>query len=189
MFNDNISFQRRSCITFPTKPKETLVMYGLPETAASVAVAATLLARRTKSEEAAQAVPTRTCDDCGGSGICPECKGEGFVLKRLSDGSAEKARLNAKNMATRHCRVRTNFFFTHTKSAFFSFFGHEKVKVKVTGPANTLLTCGTQFLPHTRFFFVGRENIVKTHGPTNTLLTSGIEFLLCTQKARFVCLS
>nr|GFB01098.1 poly(ADP-ribose) glycohydrolase 1-like isoform X1 [Tanacetum cinerariifolium]GFB01144.1 poly(ADP-ribose) glycohydrolase 1-like isoform X1 [Tanacetum cinerariifolium] len=29
-------------------------------------------------------------------------KGEGFVLKRLSDGSAEKARLNAKNMATRY---------------------------------------------------------------------------------------
>ncbi|XP_076896581.1 uncharacterized protein LOC143549591 isoform X1 [Bidens hawaiensis] len=108
-FNDYITFQRSCCITFPTKAKDTLVTYGLPETAASVAVAATvvgaaatLLARRTKSEEAAQVVPTRTCDDCGGSGICPECKGEGFVLKRLSDGSAEKARLNAKNMATRY---------------------------------------------------------------------------------------
>ncbi|KAL9997586.1 hypothetical protein Hdeb2414_s0003g00113291 [Helianthus debilis subsp. tardiflorus] len=108
-FNDYISFHRSSCVTFPTKPKETQVAYGLPETAASVAVAATvvgaaatLLARRTKAEETAQAVPTRTCDDCGGSGICPECKGEGFVLKRLSDGSAEKARLNAKNMATRY---------------------------------------------------------------------------------------
>ncbi|KAF5783567.1 hypothetical protein HanRHA438_Chr11g0521711 [Helianthus annuus] len=108
-FNDCISLHRSSCVTFPSKPKETQVVYGLPETAASVAVAATvvgaaatLLARRTKAEEAAQAVPTRTCDDCGGSGICPECKGEGFVLKRLSDGSAEKARLNAKNMATRY---------------------------------------------------------------------------------------
>nr|GEW53255.1 heat shock protein DnaJ, cysteine-rich domain-containing protein [Tanacetum cinerariifolium] len=56
----------------------------------------------TKSIEKAEAVPTRTCDDCGGSGLCPQCKGEGFVLKRLSDGSAEKARLNAKNMATRY---------------------------------------------------------------------------------------
>ncbi|KAK9068635.1 hypothetical protein SSX86_012750 [Deinandra increscens subsp. villosa] len=107
-FKDYMMFHRSSCITFPTKPKETLVAYGLPETAASVAVAATvvgaaatLLARRTKSEEKAQAVPTRTCDACGGSGICPECKGEGFVLKRLSDGG-EKARLNAKNMATRY---------------------------------------------------------------------------------------
>ncbi|MFS8016387.1 hypothetical protein Hanom_Chr15g01368051 [Helianthus anomalus] len=54
-------------------------------------------------------------------GICPECKGEGFVLKRLSDGSAEKARLNAKNMATRHCRVRTNFFYAHKKRVFFFF--------------------------------------------------------------------
>ncbi|KAI3676960.1 hypothetical protein L1987_86576 [Smallanthus sonchifolius] len=108
-FQDYIAFHRSSCITFPIKLKETLVAYGLPETAASVAVAATVVgaaatlrARRTKSEETAQAVPTRTCDDCGGSGICPECKGEGFVLKRLSDGSAEKARLNAKNMATRY---------------------------------------------------------------------------------------
>ncbi|KAD3337257.1 hypothetical protein E3N88_32777 [Mikania micrantha] len=108
-YKDCIAYHRSSCIRFPTKPKETLVVYGLPETAASVAVAATVvgaaatfLARRTKSEETTQAVPTRTCDDCGGSGICPECKGEGFVLKRLSDGSAEKARLNAKNMATRY---------------------------------------------------------------------------------------
>ncbi|KAJ9558971.1 hypothetical protein OSB04_013585 [Centaurea solstitialis] len=104
------TFPRSSYIPFLTKPKETLrIPHGLPETAASVAVAATvvgaaatLLARRTKSTEAAQAAPTRTCDDCGGSGLCPECKGEGFVLKRMMDGSAEKARLNAKNMATRY---------------------------------------------------------------------------------------
>ncbi|KVI00133.1 Heat shock protein DnaJ, cysteine-rich domain-containing protein, partial [Cynara cardunculus var. scolymus] len=84
------AFPRSPYIPFLTKPKETLqIPYGLPETAASVAVAAT-------------AAPTRTCDACGGSGICPECKGEGFVLKRMSDGSAEKARLNAKNMATRY---------------------------------------------------------------------------------------
>lgn len=46
-------------------------------------------------------VPLRTCEDCGGSGLCSECKGEGFVLKKLSDENAERARLAAKNMATR----------------------------------------------------------------------------------------
>nr|GEZ03590.1 uncharacterized protein [Tanacetum cinerariifolium] len=82
---------------------DTLVPNGLPETTASIVVvatvvgaAATLLVRRTKSIEKAEVVPTRTCDDCGGSGLCPQCKGERFVLKRLSDGSAEKAGLNAK---------------------------------------------------------------------------------------------
>lgn len=60
-FKDHVMFHRSSCLTFPTKPKESLVTYGLPETAASIAVAATvvgaaatLLARRTKSEETAQ---------------------------------------------------------------------------------------------------------------------------------------
>ncbi|KAK2967112.1 hypothetical protein RJ640_004088 [Escallonia rubra] len=88
--------------------KRTVICSSLPETAASVAVAATvvgaaatLLARRTKASAATEA-PSRTCEDCGGSGICSECNGEGFVLKRLSDGSAEKARLTAKNMATRY---------------------------------------------------------------------------------------
>lgn len=47
-------------------------------------------------------MPTKICEDCDGSGICPECKGEGFVLKKLSDESAERARLSAKNMATRY---------------------------------------------------------------------------------------
>lgn len=44
----------------------------------------------------------RTCDDCGGSGVCSECNGEGFVLKRMSDESADRARLMAKNAATRY---------------------------------------------------------------------------------------
>ncbi|CAI9268454.1 unnamed protein product [Lactuca saligna] len=108
-FKDHNTFHRSSYILFPTKPKETVVPNGLPETAASVAVAATivgaaatLLARRSKSVESANATPTRPCEDCGGSGICSECKGEGFVVKRMSDSSAEKARLNAKNMATRY---------------------------------------------------------------------------------------
>ncbi|KAL2507058.1 hypothetical protein Fot_31150 [Forsythia ovata] len=81
---------------------------ALPETVASVAVAATvvgaaatILARRTKSSDVTE-VPTKTCDDCGGSGICSECNGEGFVLKKLSEDSADKARMMAKNMATRY---------------------------------------------------------------------------------------
>ncbi|KAK4758224.1 hypothetical protein SAY87_019525 [Trapa incisa] len=81
---------------------------SLTETAVSVAVAATvvgaaatILVKRTKASEELE-VPEKTCEDCGGTGICPECKGEGFVLKRLSDESAERARLTAKNMATRY---------------------------------------------------------------------------------------
>lgn len=47
-------------------------------------------------------IPTKICEDCGGSGICSECNGEGFVLKKLSEVSAERARSTAKNMATRY---------------------------------------------------------------------------------------
>ncbi|KAI4334357.1 hypothetical protein L6164_019058 [Bauhinia variegata] len=84
------------------------VSSALPETAASVAVAATLvgaaaslLVKRTKASEAT-AIQFRECQDCGGSGICPECKGEGFVLKKLSEENAEKARKLSKNAATRY---------------------------------------------------------------------------------------
>ncbi|GMN24976.1 hypothetical protein TIFTF001_000770 [Ficus carica] len=85
-----------------------IITPALPETAASVAIAATvvgaaatLLVQRSKSSETTE-VPMKTCEECGGSGICPECKGEGFVLKKLSDESAERARLTAKNAATRY---------------------------------------------------------------------------------------
>lgn len=44
----------------------------------------------------------KVCEDCGGSGICSECNGEGFLLKKLSEEGAEKARLASKNMATRY---------------------------------------------------------------------------------------
>lgn len=84
------------------------VSSALPQTAASVAIAATvvgaaatLLARRTKASEEPK-VSLKTCEECGGSGICSECNGEGFVLKKLSEQGAEKARLTAKNMATRY---------------------------------------------------------------------------------------
>ncbi|ESQ37511.1 hypothetical protein EUTSA_v10002688mg [Eutrema salsugineum] len=82
---------------------------ALVETAVSVAIAATvvgtaatlLVRRNTKANEEAEA-SMKECEVCGGSGICSECKGEGFVLKKLSDENAEKARLTAKNMATRY---------------------------------------------------------------------------------------
>lgn len=47
-------------------------------------------------------IPLKICEDCGGSGICSECNGEGFVLKKLSEESAERARMSARNMATRY---------------------------------------------------------------------------------------
>jgi len=43
----------------------------------------------------------KACEDCEGSGICSECNGEGFVLRKRSGESSEKARVEAKNMATR----------------------------------------------------------------------------------------
>ncbi|KZV47207.1 hypothetical protein F511_05258, partial [Dorcoceras hygrometricum] len=80
----------------------------LPETALSVTIAttvvvaaATFLGRNPKTLDAAEA-PTKTCDACGGSGICSECNGEGFMLKKMSEESAEKARSMAKNMASRY---------------------------------------------------------------------------------------
>ncbi|KAL6967183.1 hypothetical protein U1Q18_032984 [Sarracenia purpurea var. burkii] len=114
--NDHYAFERnpknpRSAYHATSKEprKKTLaISFALPETAASVAVVATvvgaattILVRRNKASEETE-VPLKVCEDCGGSGICSECKGEGFVLKKLSDGSAERARMTAKNMATRY---------------------------------------------------------------------------------------
>ena len=42
------------------------------------------------------------CPECGGTGLCGLCKGEGFVFKQLSEETASKARKAAKNMATRY---------------------------------------------------------------------------------------
>ncbi|CAN1182292.1 hypothetical protein LINPERHAP2_LOCUS35882 [Linum perenne] len=92
-----------------SRRKPIVVPHGLVETAASIAIAATvvggaatLLVNRTKATEANDQIQLKTCEECGGSGICSECKGEGFVLKRLSDENADKARKSAKNMATRY---------------------------------------------------------------------------------------
>ncbi|XP_050229181.1 uncharacterized protein LOC126678304 [Mercurialis annua] len=90
------------------KRKQSTALSALAESAASVAIAAavvgaaaTILVRRTKSTETAE-IQLKTCEDCDGSGICSECRGEGFVLKKLSDENADRLRLNAKNMATRY---------------------------------------------------------------------------------------
>lgn len=42
------------------------------------------------------------CEACNGSGVCPSCDGEGFLLKNLPDDAAATARANAKNAATRY---------------------------------------------------------------------------------------
>uniref|UniRef100_A0A2P2IYS0 Uncharacterized protein LOC105115955 isoform X1 n=1 Tax=Rhizophora mucronata TaxID=61149 RepID=A0A2P2IYS0_RHIMU len=88
--------------------KKFTVSRALPETAASVAIAATVvgaaasfLVRRTKVSEENE-IPLKACQDCSGSGVCSECNGEGFVLKKLSEENAERARKSAKNMATRY---------------------------------------------------------------------------------------
>ncbi|KAJ8535513.1 hypothetical protein K7X08_023233 [Anisodus acutangulus] len=84
------------------------VSSALAETAVSIAVAATvvgaaatILVRRTKASEAIEAPPI-ICEDCGGSGICAECRGEGFVLRKISDENAQRLRLMAKDAATRY---------------------------------------------------------------------------------------
>lgn len=55
-----------------------------------------------ESDSCDRQAPTKPCEDCEGSGICSECKGEGFVLKKLSKENAERARLMAKDAATRY---------------------------------------------------------------------------------------
>ncbi|KAG5599220.1 hypothetical protein H5410_030590 [Solanum commersonii] len=77
-----------------TKSKELArrvlkVSSALVETAASIAVAATvvgaaatILVRRNNASEAIEA-PPRICEDCGGSGVCADCIGEGSVLKKM----------------------------------------------------------------------------------------------------------
>uniref|UniRef100_A0A0D9WUG2 DUF7895 domain-containing protein n=1 Tax=Leersia perrieri TaxID=77586 RepID=A0A0D9WUG2_9ORYZ len=88
---------------------------GLPvaETAAAcvaaVGVAATALsllvgrAPAAAGEEQQQnEVNQQECSDCGGTGLCPRCKGEGFVFKQLPEDAATRARKAAKNMATRY---------------------------------------------------------------------------------------
>ncbi|EXC31769.1 hypothetical protein L484_020593 [Morus notabilis] len=110
------------------KRVSSIITPALPETAASIAIAATvvgaaatLLVQRNKASKTTE-VPMKTCEDCGGSGICSECKGEGFVLKKLSDESAERARITAKNMATRYTAAYVSFGISTPSSFLTSFF-------------------------------------------------------------------
>ncbi|KAF3454959.1 hypothetical protein FNV43_RR05407 [Rhamnella rubrinervis] len=87
--------------------RTSTITFALPETAASVVIAttvvgaaATFLVQRSKAPNETE-VPLKACEDCGGSGICSECKGEGFVLKKQPEETAQRARTTAKNMATR----------------------------------------------------------------------------------------
>jgi len=42
------------------------------------------------------------CEECKGSGICPACNGDGFLLKTPSKEAAARARATAKDAATRY---------------------------------------------------------------------------------------
>ncbi|XP_015693988.1 uncharacterized protein LOC102703980 [Oryza brachyantha] len=84
---------------------------ALPETAAAcvaaaglVGVAATFLVGRARPAAAPrrEEEEEEECSDCGGTGLCPRCKGEGFVFKQLPEEAASRARKAAKNMATRY---------------------------------------------------------------------------------------
>ncbi|XP_051134197.1 uncharacterized protein LOC127253586 [Andrographis paniculata] len=107
-FSPNIVSPKANKSTTRSREAVIRTLSALPETAASVAVAATIvgaaatfLVGKNKNSDESEA-PRKICVDCGGSGVCPECNGEGFVVKRMSEENAEKARLMAKNMATRY---------------------------------------------------------------------------------------
>lgn len=111
------SYKKYYCANI-SKRHHRLLALPEPQAAASVLVAgivgvsATLLLRRSSSsqeqqqqqggEEAPAEENGEECWDCGGTGLCGRCKGEGFVFKQLSEDTATKARKAAKNMATRY---------------------------------------------------------------------------------------
>ncbi|XP_020177354.1 uncharacterized protein [Aegilops tauschii subsp. strangulata] len=87
-------------------PETALVAAGV---AAAGVAAAVLLRGDRKTERPApgeqgekQAAAVEECPACGGSGLCPRCKGEGFVFKEVGEEAAGRARRAAKNMATRY---------------------------------------------------------------------------------------
>ncbi|CAK9864695.1 unnamed protein product, partial [Sphagnum jensenii] len=47
-------------------------------------------------------VAKEECGECNGSGLCPACNGEGFLLKNLTPEAAAKARSRAVDAATRY---------------------------------------------------------------------------------------
>ncbi|KAK6926734.1 hypothetical protein RJ641_008453, partial [Dillenia turbinata] len=68
--------------------KLSVVTYALPETAATIVLAATVASDLKNSISVSFSQKggnsLKPCEDCGGSGICSECKDEVFVLKKLS---------------------------------------------------------------------------------------------------------
>ncbi|KAJ4785343.1 transmembrane protein [Rhynchospora pubera] len=89
--------------------EKSCLQFALPETAASILVtsvavgaAATLLAKRLKPSEPAATEALKVCEECDGSGLCSECKGEGYIFKKISDESAQKARMASKSASTRY---------------------------------------------------------------------------------------
>lgn len=93
--------------------------YALPETAGASVLVAGLVAggvlllrggnskqqqqqAKEEAEEEATQIAEEACSACGGSGLCPRCKGEGFVFKEVAEETASRARKAAKNMATRY---------------------------------------------------------------------------------------
>ncbi|KAL6873508.1 hypothetical protein ACP4OV_013590 [Aristida adscensionis] len=109
-------------LSLNAKRQRQLVAALAPEAAAAsllvagtVGVAATLLLRsaspssgeqrrreKGEEEEEEEKEEGEVCGDCGGTGLCGRCKGEGFVFKELSEETVAKARKAAKNMATRY---------------------------------------------------------------------------------------
>ncbi|PPD77770.1 hypothetical protein GOBAR_DD25319 [Gossypium barbadense] len=112
------ALDHRAFSLITAKPKEhrrklATPSLALPETAASVAIAATVvgaaatfLVRRTKASDATEVstlhVSSFDFKNVDFINIEAKCRGEGFVLKKMSEESAERARLTAKNMATRY---------------------------------------------------------------------------------------
>ncbi|CAN6215494.1 unnamed protein product [Urochloa humidicola] len=87
-------------------PQAAAAAAALLAVAGTVGVAATLMLRSSSPEQQPPAAPEEEeeeeCPECGGTGLCGRCNGEGFVFKQLSEETATKARKAAKNMATRY---------------------------------------------------------------------------------------
>ncbi|KAG9441781.1 hypothetical protein H6P81_017635 [Aristolochia fimbriata] len=90
---------RKNSVLISSSLQETAVTIGI--SAMVVGAAATIFVKTNKTSGTLE-TSTKVCEDCGGSGVCSVCNGEGFVLKKLSEESAQKARLAAKNAATRY---------------------------------------------------------------------------------------
>ncbi|GLJ36806.1 hypothetical protein SUGI_0742450 [Cryptomeria japonica] len=65
-----------------------------------VGAATTILVKQTETKRSQP--KQNKCEACNGSGLCGECNGEGFILKKLSKDASDKARKNAKDVATRY---------------------------------------------------------------------------------------